>query len=114
VPVDHLGRAVDLQDKDPTSILNFYRAALAFRKQHPALVKGAIELIDAPESVLAFIRSNDTEKLLCVFNMSEAPVDFVLPSGMAPQNLDAPGSTSAPANGALSLGAFGAYIGQLP
>ena len=114
VPVDHLGRAVDLQDKDPTSILNFYRAALAFRKQHPALVKGAVELIDAPESVLAFIRSNDTEKLLCVFNMSEAPVDFVLPSGMAPQNLDAPGSTSAPANGALSLGAFGAYIGQLP
>jgi hypothetical protein len=46
--------------------------------------------------------------------MNEAPVDYELPAGMAPQNLDAPGSTSAPANGALSLGAFGAYIGELP
>jgi alpha-glucosidase len=114
VPVDHLGRAVDLQDKDPNSILNFYRAALAFRKQHSALIKGTIELLDAPDTVLAFIRADDSEKLLCVFNMSEAPVDYELPAGMAPQNLDAPGSTSAPANGALSLGAFGAYIGELP
>jgi alpha-glucosidase len=114
VPVDHLSRAVDLQEKDPSSILHFYRHAIAFRKEHKSLIKGSLELIDAPDTVLAFIRSDDSENLLCVFNMSETPVDFTLPSGMAPKNVDAPGSTAAPANGALSLGAFGAYIGELP
>jgi alpha-glucosidase len=114
VPVDHLTRAVDLQEKENNSLLQFYRSSLAFRKAHPALVKGKLELIEAPEGVLAFTREGEGEKLLCVFNMSEADVIVPLPAGVAPLNVDAPGSTAMPANGALSLAPFGAYIGALP
>src|SRR5690606_10559457 len=76
VPFDHLTRAVDTQVNDPNSVLSFYKAFLAFRKNHPALIKGEIDLIDAPEGVLAFVRTVSNDKLLCIFNMSEKPVVF--------------------------------------
>jgi alpha-glucosidase len=113
VPSDHLARAVDVQEQDPGSVLNFYRALIGFRKRHPALAKGSIEVIDAPDGVLAFTRRDDAEKLLCVFNMSEAQVIVPLPAGMAPQAVDAPGSSPDPVGGSLSLAPFGAYIGKL-
>ncbi|MDP1732078.1 MAG: alpha-glucosidase family protein [Devosia sp.] len=113
VPSDHLARAVDLQEQDPHSVLHFYRALIAFRKRHPALVKGSIGMIDAPASVLAFTRKADTETLLCVFNMSETQIIVPLPAGLTPQGIKAPGSSSDPAGGSLSLAPFGAYIGEL-
>ena len=51
----------------------FYRAMLTFRRAHPALAKGSITLLDAPDNVLAFIREHDGQRLLCVFNMSANP-----------------------------------------
>ena len=39
----HLARAVDLQDRQPQSVLAGYRALIAFRKELPALQKGEIE-----------------------------------------------------------------------
>src|SRR5690606_21513837 len=51
VPREHRARAVDLQNGNPGSILARYRETLAFRKSHPALVKGAIELIPVREGV---------------------------------------------------------------
>lgn len=113
VPADHLARAVDVQERDPGSVLSFYRAWIAFRKRHPALVKGTIEVIDAPEGVLAFIRSREADRLLCVFNMKEAQVVVPLPAGMAPHGVGAPGSSADPVGGSLSLAPFGAYIGRL-
>ncbi len=50
-------KAVDRQVNDAGSVLSHYRAMLAFRKQHPALQRGTIETLDAPEGVLAFIRA---------------------------------------------------------
>jgi len=113
VPFDHLTRAVDTQVNDPDSVLSFYRAFVAFRKKHPALVKGEIDLVDAPEGVLAFVRTVSNDKLLCIFNMSEKPVVFAIPEGMAPKGVDAPGVVAQPENGSLSLAPFGAYIGSL-
>ena len=113
VPFDHLPRAVDTQVNDPNSVLSFYKSFLAFRKKHAALVKGAIELLDAPEGVLAFVRSVEHDKLLCVFNMSEKPVVFSIPKGMSLKGVDAPGVVASPENGSLSLAPFGAYIGSL-
>jgi alpha-glucosidase len=113
VPADHLARAVDLQERDPGSVLSFYRAMLRFRRRHPALSKGSIELVEAPAGVLAFTRKGDAETLLCVFNMSETQVIVPLPAGMEPHAVDAPGSGSGPVGGSLSLAPFGAYIGKL-
>ncbi|MHB1103382.1 MAG: beta-galactosidase BglA [Devosia sp.] len=113
VPADHLARAVDVQEREPGSVLNFYRALIAFRKRHPALVKGTIGIIDAPAGVLAFARKGDAESLLCVFNMSETQVIVPLSAGLEPRSTDAPGSGSDPVGGSLSLPPFGAYIGAL-
>ncbi|MCS6761891.1 MAG: hypothetical protein MO846_07895 [Candidatus Devosia symbiotica] len=45
MPAKHLTHAVDTQDKVDDSILEFYRAILAFRKDHLALSKGRIKLL---------------------------------------------------------------------
>jgi alpha-glucosidase len=113
VPADHMTKAVDRQATDPASVLAHYRAMLAFRRAHPALVSGSIETRDAPEGVLAFVRADASEQLYCVFNMSERPVTVDLPQGMDLQPSGAPGNAAEPALGALSLAPFGAYIGVL-
>jgi alpha-glucosidase len=113
VPADHLPKAVDEQLKANNSVLAHYRASLAFRKRHPALAKGRLSLLDAPDGVLAFTRTDGTETLLCVFNMSEMPSVFAVPAGMKPKPADAPGSIDDPRDGVLELPPFGAYIGVL-
>ncbi len=113
VSADHLPKAVDVQEKSNDSMLAHYRALLAFRHQHPALAKGDITLIDAPEGILAFTRRQDGERLFCAFNMTDRALVYPLPHGIAPKPTGAPGSAPEPVNGALSLGAFAAYIGSL-
>ena len=111
VPADHLPKAVDRQEASNDSMLAHYRAMLAFRKQHAALGKGSITLLEAPAGVLAFTRTEGAETLLCVFNMTASAAAFALPAGMAVKELGAPGSITGPQAGALSLPAFGAYVG---
>ncbi len=61
VAAEHLAMAVDRQADDDGSILAHYRRMLAFRRSHPALVSGTIRFLDAPEDVLAFVRSGEGE-----------------------------------------------------
>ena len=58
------------QNADPDSVLNFYRAALAFRRAHPALIDGEIEFFKVAEPLLAFRRSTKDESLVCIYNLS--------------------------------------------
>jgi alpha-glucosidase len=113
VPAEHLTRAVDTQDNIEGSVLEFYRAMLAFRRAHPALAKGSITLLDAPDTVLAFTREYEGERLLCVFNMSETGIEYNIPADMTPTDAGCPGVTAAPIDGELDLEPFGAYIGTL-
>jgi alpha-glucosidase len=113
VPNNHLLRAVDQQLANPDSVLLFYRAMIGFRKEHPALIKGEIEVLDTPEPVLAFIRRHAAEHLLCVFNMSEGDAEFTLPAGMMVGDVGAPGRVPAPEAGSVSLPPFTAYIGAI-
>ncbi|WDR06644.1 alpha-glucosidase family protein [Devosia rhodophyticola] len=113
VPADHMTRAVDQQELANDSILAFYRANLAFRKNNPALSKGTIALVDAPETVLAFTRQHDDQTLLCVFNMDATPATFAVPANMTLLDIDAPGVTAAPSNGQITLGPLDFYIGKL-
>ncbi|WP_425430693.1 alpha-glucosidase family protein [Devosia naphthalenivorans] len=113
VPAEHLTHAVDTQHEVEGSVLEFYRAMLRFRHAHPALAKGSISLLDAPDNVLAFIREHEGERLLCVFNMSETAAEYIIPQGMAPTDAGCPGVTAAAIEGELDLEPFGAYIGVL-
>ena len=113
VPADHLTKAVDRQVGDPRSVLSHYRAMLAFRHRHPALIKGTIKTLDAPEGVLAFLRQEGAERLYCIFNMSEKAVIVPVPAGFDPAPSGAPGIADEPIEATLSLAPFGAYIGVL-
>jgi len=82
----HAGFAVDKQASDPGSTLAFARQLLAARRQHPALARGGITLLQTPEDILAFLRRDEAGDVLCVFNLGEAPGHW-----SAPAELDTPG-----------------------
>ena len=81
LPIDeqHYTMCVDIQDKDVTSPLSFTRDFLKFRKTHPALIYGSLTFLEAPEPILAFVRENNGNKLLCVFNLGEAVATWKSP-----------------------------------
>ena len=76
IGADHLALAVDRQDRNPDSLLNLTRHLLAFRHASDALMRGDARVIEASETVLAIERSTSEEGMLCVFNMSPAPVEW--------------------------------------
>ncbi|RDC74521.1 alpha-glucosidase [Rhodovulum sp. 12E13] len=78
VAMEHLERAVSVQDREPGSTLAFYRQMIAFRKAHRVLQKGDMQIIDAEDSYLSLIREHEGVRLFCAFNLSNGarPVDF--------------------------------------
>ena len=63
-------------EQDPQSMLRLYRAAIAIRRQHPALGDGSMRWLDAPDGVLAFTRDPG---FTCAVNFTAAP--WPLPAG---------------------------------
>jgi alpha-glucosidase len=114
LPVDpaQAVRAVDRQDGDPASVLNFVRRFLRFRRVHPALVEGDIRFLDAPPAVLAFERAAPQERLLLAFNISAAPVSFELPAAARGRPLDGGGHAGVLQSGRVGLPAWGGLIVQ--
>jgi alpha-glucosidase len=75
LPVDpvHIEMNVERQEAQAGSVLRFARAVIALRKARPELHKGGIELLDAPEGVLAFSRLHENHNMVCLFNMDSKP-----------------------------------------
>ena len=75
------------QEKDPNSVLNFWRKALAFRKEHsPVLVDGTFHLLQEDDPyVLAYIkRSLDSkEEIVVLLNWSGKKQPVQLPESKA-------------------------------
>ncbi|MFJ8820867.1 glycoside hydrolase family 13 protein [Streptomyces sp. NPDC102467] len=65
--------SVATQDRDPDSMLNLYRTALALRRAEPALGDGELRWLESPDGVLAFARGAD---FTCLVNLSGRPVDL--------------------------------------
>jgi len=78
---EHLDAAVDVQLRTPGSVLQRYRAFLRWRRAQAALRRGHMRLLPAHDQVVAFVREQGDECLLCVFTLSadearvEAPLD---------------------------------------
>ena len=77
IPSSHTCKAIDVQDGDPSSALNCYRAFNQWRRSIPLLQHGDIQFLDTEEPVLAFVRaSNETcvahSKLLVCLNLSDS------------------------------------------
>ena len=81
VKAPQLARNVASQAGVAGSVLETYRAMLAYRKASGALVTGATRFFDLPEPLLAFTRG---DAVLCLFNLSpdSALVDVAGVSGL--------------------------------
>lgn len=65
---------VKKEDEDKTSILNFYRELIEFRKKTPALLFGSFEPIKTKGKIMAFYRSYQGEMLFIVLNLTNKTV----------------------------------------
>ena len=75
---------VEAQERYPFSLLNWMKRLIAMRRQHRALGRGSLEFVNCPNrKVLAYLRSDDRETILCVVNLSRA----VQPAELHLQNL---------------------------
>ncbi len=71
------------QEADPDSLLNFYRALLRFRKEHPVVLWGDyVELLPEDRKLYVYERNHEGKKLLVVCSFSEDPVRFQAPAGI--------------------------------
>lgn len=93
VAVEHIDRAVTVQEQDAQSILNFYRAFIDFRKGHPTLAKGDFDIARADDAVLCLVRSHEGKRVCCVFNLTDQTQTADLPDGAWRQDQAAPFET---------------------
>ena len=109
VPEEHLVLAVDRQEANPDSVLQTCRLLLRWRKAHPALVTGSLALLDTTAPIFAIERAEGGERILCVFNLSNAPAQFAAAGDWQP--LDGHGCAAAAFDGrTVSLPPFGVFF----
>lgn len=82
LPVDaaHAALAVDTQDSDDGSVLSLFRQVTALRRNSEALLRGALEILDTPENVLAVRRTLGDEEWICVYNISAQETSWEPPT----------------------------------
>ncbi|MEM6726948.1 MAG: alpha-amylase family glycosyl hydrolase [Pseudomonadota bacterium] len=74
-------RAVDMQEKDDDSVLNFYRKIIKLRRENEDLRMGAHRFLDLPDPVIGYERGDG---FVCVFNLSKRAVSVKLPCPVKP------------------------------
>ncbi|MDF3024454.1 MAG: hypothetical protein K0R10_1815 [Alphaproteobacteria bacterium] len=110
VPAEHAAASVAAQEKDPASMLSFTKQFLAWRKTHPALLRGDLKFETLDDNVVAFTRQLDGETLFCAFNLKPSPVTVALQSGWTP--LAGYGLQSTAKGQSLELPAFGGFFAR--
>ena len=120
VPASYKTHNVAGEEKDPDSILNFYRHLLALRHTDRALLDGKYVALDENDpNVLSYLRWYNNEAVLVALNMSgmQQTVKFDLaPQGFAKAKAKTLLTTMKPAPSGIeqiSLEPFGVYIAKL-
>lgn len=77
IPEEHIKRAVNVQEIDQSSVLNQTKNFIKWRKTKPALQLGDIQFWETDdETLLAFTRSYENQRITCIFNLSETEKEF--------------------------------------
>ena len=81
LPVDpaHLALAVDRQEADRGSMLNFTRGLVRLRRECEPLRSGALRPVPLPAPLVGFERGEG--EMLCVFNLGDEAAEWSLPAG---------------------------------
>ena len=109
----HRELAVSHQETQSDSTLACARRLLAARRKSPALRCGEIEFLDAPEPLLAFLRTFADERVLCVFNMSREEALFKDSRIAAGIPLPIAIGDAGISGNALSVSPYGAWFARL-
>jgi alpha-glucosidase len=117
VPATYKTHNVADEEKDPDSVLSFYKSVLRMRHSNQALLDGDYEpLNENDQNVLSYLRVYKDQAVLVALNMSGAPqtVEFDLSKhGFATAtSLIATGKSLIRGN-VVELDPFGVFIGQL-
>ena len=124
IPASYLQRNVAVEEKDPSSILNFYKQLILLRRDQPALRNGSFEALNPKDAdVLSYLRRgpNGVASVLVVLNMSNRPKTvafdlrpFGISSSAAQVLLSNPKANAGvmPLN-AVQVAPFGAFIGAI-
>jgi maltose alpha-D-glucosyltransferase/alpha-amylase len=111
---------VETQERDGASLLQWMRNLIGLRKLFPAFAVGGLEFIDAANhKVLAYVRRDSQDTILCVANLSRSvqPVELDLGAWAGAVPIEMLGYTELPAIGAqpyfLTLGPYGFYWFEL-
>lgn len=113
IPQSHLSLAVSTQEHEKASVLNRYRAFLAWRKHQPELLWGSITFIDSPEDTLVFVREHQGKRILAAFNLSTQDKVIQLKNEMA-MPIENEGQPMANiSNGSLHLASYGSAFARL-
>jgi len=74
---------------DPNSIYHYYKEVIALRKKHEIIVYGDYELIlPNHDSIFAYTRSYEGEKLVVITNFSRDEIQLTLPDHLSDISLD--------------------------
>lgn len=111
VPPEHRAAAVDVQEADPASVLAAWRRFIGWRRDQPALRHGALNMLTGGEPVVAFERVHDGRRLVCLFNLSDGPVETVVAPEARPVEGHGWPAPACDAAGRVSLPAWGAWFG---
>ena len=80
MPDIHRDAAIDLQEDDPDSVLQFTRKLLRWRRTVPMLRTAAEHVFeDTPSKIIAFERERAGESLICAVNFNLDPIEVTLP-----------------------------------
>ena len=79
IPPEHTRLAMDVQEKNPASVLNRCRGFTEWRRRQPLLLHGDMDFPDAPGDVVLLRRAEGGKELLAAFNLGEEARRFALP-----------------------------------
>ena len=111
---------VEADMRDPSSMLHWMKRMLEVRKQHPLMGTGSLEFLSAENpSVLAYVREEGDDIVLCVNNLSRfpQPVELAMQRWEGKTPIELMGRVPFPRIGELpyfvTLGPYGYYWFQL-
>ena len=84
LPVDkaHLDLAVERQEQDSESILNRVKRLIQWRKKHPALIFGDLELVPTGNDMLCWVRRVEDSAILVALNVTGNTLRVDLPTAV--------------------------------
>lgn len=113
---------VQAEEKDPDSILNFYKSLIKLRRENKVMTAGELSLInDSNPNVLSYLRATPVQTVLVSMNMSDRAQSFKLDLGNAGKKTKSlhtllSSDSKCPASMSsekLDLSPFSVFIGEL-